>query len=209
MRITWLTLAALGIIIGSAGALPGLHTGIAHATVEPSRVPISWELGFKYGPMERITVDVAGTPTPFWFMRYTVANNSGKDVLFTPNFEIVGESGVAMPAFKNVPSTVFEKIKTLYKNNLMLSPTDVYGKLLQGDDNAKDGVIIFPALDPDSRNFQLFIMGLSGETAEVKNPITNKPVILQKTLELDLNIPGQAIGIDPQSKVTTAKWVMK
>jgi len=177
---------------------------------EPSRVRVSWELDFKYGPIERVFVDVDGKPTPFWYIRYTVTNNSGKDVLFTPSFELVSENGVALEAFKGVPNSVFEKIKGLYKNSLLMSPTEIYGKLLQGADNARDGVIIFPAIDPNARNFKLFVMGLSGETTDkVINPLTNKPVLLQKTLELDINIPGQALGIEPTSKVTASSWVMK
>jgi hypothetical protein len=104
---------------------------------------------------------------------------------------------------------VFNKIKELYKSDLLLSPTAIYGKLLQGEDNAKDGVIIFSDIDPAARDFRLFVAGLSGETAEVKNPLTGKPVILQKTLELDYNIPGEAIGIDPHSQLRATHWVMK
>jgi hypothetical protein len=164
---------------------------------------------FKHGPLERILISVDGKQKPFWFMRYTVVNNSGRDVLFTPGFEIIAESGEVTPAFKDVPAEAFSKIKEMYKNPLMESPTNIYGKLLQGEDNAKDGVAIFPALDPESRNFQVFITGLSGETAEVKNPVTDKPVILQKTLELDYNLAGQAIGIDPRVQLKGTKWVMK
>ena len=176
---------------------------------EPSRVPVSWELTIKHGTLERIIVPIDGKDQTYWFMRYTVVNNSGRDILFTPSFEILAESGAAIGALQIVPAPVFEKIKALYKNPLLLSPTNIDGKLLQGEDNAKDGVAIFPALDAEARNFQVFIMGLSGETSEVLNPTTKKPVILQKTLELDYNLPGQAIAIDPQPKLLATKWVMK
>jgi hypothetical protein len=148
-------------------------------------------------------------------MRYTVVNNTGKEILFTPSFELVADTGRVQTAFKeangkdNIPSAVFEEISRLYKNPLLQSPSSIYGRLLQGEDNAKDGVIIFPALDPEARQFQLFVMGLSGETAEVKNPIDGKSVILQKALEIDFRLPGQAIGIEPKTEVTTVKWVMK
>jgi hypothetical protein len=52
-------------------------------------------------------------------------------------------------------------------------------------------------------------MGLSGETSEVVDPISKKSVLLQKTLELDYNIPGQAIDITPQPKLLATTWVMK
>jgi hypothetical protein len=176
---------------------------------EPSRVPVSWELTVKHGMLERIIVPINGKDQTYWFMRYSVINNSGRDILFTPSFEILAETGAAVTALKSVPAAVFDKIKSLYNNPFLLSPTNIDGKLLQGDDNAKDGVAIFPALDTEARNFQFFFMGLSGETSEVLNPLTKKPVILQKTLELDFNIPGQAIGIDPQPKLLATKWVMK
>jgi hypothetical protein len=176
---------------------------------EPSRIPVSWELTIKHGTLERVTVPLAGKDQTFWFMRYSVINNSGRDILFTPSFEILAETGTAVTALKAVPAPVFDKIKSLYNNPYLLSPTNIDGKLLQGDDNAKDGVAIFPTLDSEARNFQLFFMGLSGETSEVLNPLTKKPVILQKTLELDFNLPGQAIGIDPQPKLLATKWVMK
>ncbi len=197
-------------VTNAAVAADDQPTVIQRDPREPSRVPVSWELNFKYGPVERVYVDVDGKPTAFWYVRYTVTNNSGRDVLFTPSFELVSDTGESLQAFKNVPNSVFDKIKGLYKNTLLMSPTDIYGKLLQGEDNAKDGVIIFPNIDPDARNFKLFVMGLSGETTDkVINPITNKPVLLQKTLELDINIPGQAINREPASKVTGSKWVMK
>jgi hypothetical protein len=81
--------------------------------------------------------------------------------------------------------------------------------LLQGEDNAKDSVAVFPGLDAESRNFKVFVMGLSGETSEVVNPATKQPVLLQKTLELDYNIPGQAINVPPEPKLIATKWVMK
>jgi len=175
----------------------------------PSIVPVSWELNFKHGPLERIYVPVNGQQKPFWYMRYTVINNSGKDVLFTPSFELVAETGSVAEAFKDVPNEVFAKIKDMYKNQFLQSPTSIYGRLLQGQDNAKDGVVIFTDIDAEARNFQLFVSGLSGETAEVKNPISGKPVILQKTLELDFNLPGQAIAIEPRPELRATKWVMK
>ena len=142
-------------------------------------------------------------------MRYTIINNSGQDILFTPSFELVADTGQVSAGFKDDHNLVFDKIKKLYNNKFLLSPSNIFGKLLQGEDNAKDGVVIFPALDTDARKFQLFVTGLSGETAEVKNPVSGKPVILQKTLELDYNVPGQAIDITPHARLDMTKWVMK
>ena len=196
-------------VVVCAGMAWSFQDRAALAVPEPSRVPISWELSFRHGNMERIFVNVNGKDQTFWFMRYTVVNNSGREILFAPSFELAAETGAVSEAFKDVPNAVFEKIKSSFNSPLLVSPNNIYGKLLQGDDNAKDGVVIFSALDPEARNFRLFAMGLSGETADVENPMTHKKVILQKTLELDFNIPGQAIGIEPKCTLTATKWVMK
>jgi hypothetical protein len=174
--------AMLGAAVLGAG-LPMVPRA-AVAAPEPSRTPLSWDLGFRYGPMERIFVTLDGKQQTYWFMRYTVTNKSGREILYTPSFELVGDTGTVLEAFKeangkdNIPDAVFEAIS-------------------------------FPALDPDARKYQLFAMGLSGETAAVKNPVTGKSVILQKTLEIDFNLPGQAIGIEPKTEFTAVKWVMK
>jgi hypothetical protein len=112
-------------------------------------------------------------------------------------------------AFKDVPREVFKKIKDLYNNALLESPNNIVGKLLQGEDNAKDGVLIFGDIDADARNFKIFMSGLSGETAEVKNPVTGKTTVVQKTLVLEYNLPGQAINIDPAPQYKGSSWVMK
>jgi hypothetical protein len=180
-----------------------------NAAPQPSAVPVSWELNIKHGPIERLQMTTGGTQKTYWYMRYTVINNTGRDILFTPDFELMTDTGQVQEAYKDVPKDIIGKLKELYNNPLLQSPTNIVGKLLQGEDNAKDGVIVFGNVDVDARDFQVYIAGLSGETAEVKNPVTGKPVVLQKTLILDYVVPGQAIGIDPQPQYKGASWVMK
>ena len=202
------SLAALALS-ASLGLTLLNYTPTAHAAPEPSVVPVSWELNLKHGPIERLFFTVDGKKKTFWYMRYTVINNTGKDILFTPSVELMTDTGQVQEAFKDVPKEVFQEIKKLYNNKLMESPNNIVGKLLQGEDNAKDGVVVFGDIDPDARDFQIFMSGLSGETAEVKNPVTGKVTVLQKTLVLDYNIPGQAINIDPQPQYKGSHWVMK
>lgn len=200
-------------ILTAALSLAGAGTSflVSHvqAAPEPSLVPSSWELTFKHGTVQRIFVTVDGKRTAFYYMRYTVVNNTGRDILFTPDFQLLTDTGQQTTAFSGVPNEVFQKIKDLYKNPFMESPTQILGKLLQGDDNAKDGVIIFTGIDPEARNYQLYVSGLSGETAEVSNPVTHEPVVLQKTLVLEYDMPGSAAGIEPQPKLKATKWVMR
>ncbi|MCL2645766.1 MAG: hypothetical protein FWD61_02030 [Phycisphaerales bacterium] len=201
-----LTLALLAAVTAGALSLPVRRVT---AAPEPSLVPTNWELNFKHGPIERLQIGKDGRQKTYWFMRYTVTNNTGKDILFTPDFQLMTDTGQVQDAYKDVPDEIITKIKDLYNNDLLASPNNIVGKLLQGEDNARDGVIVFGDVDTDSRNFKVFISGLSGETTEVKNPQTQKPVILQKTLILEYNVPGQAIGIEPRPEYKGAKWVMK
>ncbi len=204
-RIITLSLLAAALI--GAGSLS--LASRTFAAPEPSIVPISWELNFRHGDLQRLITTVNGSPVTYWYMRYTVINNSNQDVLFTPDFQLSTDTGQVQPAFKDVPSAVVTQIKSMYKNTQLLGPNEILGKLLQGEDNAKDGVIVFSNIDPDARQYQIFIAGLSGETAQVDNPLTHQPAVLQKTLILDYTIPGQAINIQPAPKLKAVKWVMK
>ncbi|MGN6366778.1 MAG: hypothetical protein ACTHN5_00675 [Phycisphaerae bacterium] len=201
------TLSLLAAALVGAGSLS--FSSHAFAAPEPSIVPISWELNFRHGPLQRLITSVDGKSQTFWYMRYTVINNSNQDVLFTPDFQLSTDTGQVQPAFKDVPASVINQIKSLYKNDQLLGPTEILGKLLQGEDNAKDGFIVFSNIDPNARDYQIFIAGLSGETAQVENPLTHQPAVLQKTLILDYVVPGQAIGIQPQPRLKAVKWVMK
>jgi hypothetical protein len=119
------------------------------------------------------------------------------------------DTGQILTSGKNVDSSIFNKIKELYRNPLLEDPFQVFGKILQGEDNAKDGVMIFTGVDPDARLFRFAISGLSGETSETENPLTHEKVILHKTLIVEYEIPGEAIGIDPHPQLKSKKWVMR
>ncbi len=142
-------------------------------------------------------------------MRYTVTNNTGQDLLFTPEFELMTDTGQIIKAGKGVDDSIFTQIQKLYKNPLLESPVDILGKILQGEDNAKDGVAIFTGVDPGARDFRFMVGGISGETAPVLDPVTHQKVVLHKTLVLDYAIPGQAIDIAPQPQFKSRTWVMK
>ncbi len=205
----WCTRSLLALSLAAGALLLAAPATLHPAAPQPSIVPNSRELNFRHGPLERLTMNIKGKQQSFWYMRYTVINNSGRDVLFTPDFQLLTDTGEAISAFKDVPNEVFDKIKSMSNNTMLESPTNILGKLLQGEDNAKDGVIIFAAPSADAHEYDVYVSGLSGETAEVKNPITGQSAIVQKTLVLQYNVPGEAIGIQPQPQLTATKWVMK
>ena len=187
---------------------------------EPSVYPISWELNFKHGSPQRIVVALSGTSTPsaYWYMTYTVTNKTGSDQMFIPSFELVTADGKRYRGDFAIRGEVFDAIKKR-ENNQLLEPAErLVGTLRQGDDQAKDGVVIWKEPPSPMRSFSIFVGGLSGEHVTLKDddgkPITDsdgQPVILRKTLELIYQARGgSGPNIDPsQLDEKPQRWVMR
>ena len=202
-------LTATVLALAATGAFGTLAP--AFAEPEPSLVAPkgTFELDFKQYAPERLEVMDKGKKVTYWYIRYTVTNNSGKDVIFTPEFELITDTGSAVQGFKGVNRDIYFQLKKLYGNKLMESPFEILGKLLQGADNARDGIAIFRDVDPDSRVFTFYVQGVANETQKVKNPIKGNMVTLSKTLQIDYKMPGEQIDVDPKPEFKGKKWVMK
>lgn len=183
----WTLIAALAL--GAAG-VGGYRA--AHAFPEPNIVPTSWQLDIKYDHPRAIAVRLPGEAAPrtFWFFTYTVTNNTGEDLNFVPEISLTTDAGDLMPANRGVPPTVFRAIKQMLKNPLLRSPTEVVGPLLQGPDNAVDGIALWAMPEHDVDRVRIFFVGLSGETHEVKDPRTDEVRLLRRALMLNYQTPG-------------------
>ena len=111
-------------------------------------------------------------------------------------------------------------------NPLLQESTAIIGKLLQGNDNAKTGVAIWPDFDARSGVIDIFVGGLSGEMTEItlpeaievmqldasgkQNKVTKSTVVLNKTLDLRYSVPGEASNRANVTPVLEKKsWVMR
>ena len=205
-RILMLMLiAALGAAFVPASVLR------AEPYPKPSPYPKSWELKFTHGKPKRIAVNVPGSPVPkaYWYMTYSVTNETDREQLFLPVFELATEDGKVTRSDQHIPRVVFDTIKKQEGNQFLEPFTQVGGQLRIGADQAKDGVAIWPEVNPKLGNFSIFVQGLSGETATVTGP-ENKPVILRKTLQLNFVIRGDEIypGEDEVNE-NPQEWVMR
>ena len=163
----------------------------ALAYPEPAIVSPSWSLDIQIQKPDAISIeDVDGTIRWFWYMPYKVVNNTSEDLLFIPEITIANDLGQIINAGQNVPPTVFPAIKKRMGNPLLMSPVEVVGKLLQGDDFAREGVAIWPAAAGDVDAFTVFIAGLNGETQNVTNPLSGESVLVRRTLMLEYKSPG-------------------
>ena len=211
-----------------AGLTAVLAISAVQAAPSPSEVPVSWEIEIHFETPQAIEVPIAGEAgvRRFWYLRFTVTNETGEDRIFVPECTLYTDTGQILRAGQNVPTTVFKAIQKLYNDPLMTDLTGVTGKLLQGEDNAKTGVAIWPDFDPKAGMIDIFIGGLSGETAQVQLPtpiqvtemdakgdlhvVEKTKVILSKTLHLSYSIPGEAAArLRTKAKLLKEDWVMR
>jgi len=142
-------------------------------------------------------------------MTYTVTNETDKEQLFLPAFEMLTEDGRVIRNDINIPGAVFNAIKKREGNRFLQPAELVGGQLRLGPDQAKDGVAIWPEPMARMGHFSIFVSGLSGEAATVKGP-DGKDQILRKTLQLNYLIHGDDIypGEDEVNE-NPSEWVMR
>ena len=201
-----------------------------HSTVQaypkPSLNKIAWELDFKHSTPSRIVVNVPGSAAPkaYWYMPFTVTNNTKEEQQFLPEIELVDENGKVNRSDRNIPKEVFNAIKVREGKKLMQPLREVTGRLLVGADQAKDSVAIWPEPMERMGNFSIFVGGLSGEAVWYKDGqetplnkadwIKNKPdqagEILRKTLQIDVQVPGDEFYPGRDKVIAKGeRWVMR
>jgi len=180
-----LTAVAFGAVLFALGR------PTAEAAPEPAIVNPSWSFDFTFQNPNAVSItDEDGNVRWYWYLPYKVVNNTGEDRLFIPEIVIYNDNGQIIEAGEDVPITVFPKVQHLLKNPLLKDSIEVVGKLLKGEDFAKEGVAIWPASEEDVDTFTVFIGGLHGETQTVENPRTGEEEVLRRTLMLEFAVPG-------------------
>lgn len=219
----WFWWAAAGVTATALLAVWG--AGALRAAPEPALVQGSgiWQLEFQlYNDRpEPITLQVPGTDEvrTYWYLLYQVTNPTAKAIDFYPRFELftdrlqLSRGGVAERRY------VYEAIRDRYAGTIpLMEPSAmVAGRVLVGQDNARDSVAVFEDFDPKATRLKLFVMGLSNETVTVASPVrmdpeTNQPVevLLRKTLALEYRVAGDPR--DPGNRAMlyqSRDWVMR
>lgn len=192
-------------------ALTLLFAGLASAQVpQPSPYPVSWELKFTHGRPQRVVVELPGhNPSAWWYMTYTVTNQSDRELIFLPVFEMLTSDGQVIRSDKNIPLPVFEAICQREGNRFLEQTTQLAGEIRLGDEQSRDGVAIWPEPMKEMGNFSIFVGGLSGEAVTIPGP-DDKPVILRKTLQLNYLVRGDDVypGEDEVNE-NPEQWVMR
>jgi hypothetical protein len=201
--------------------LAAVLVSLALAAPEPAIVqrPGQWTLEVRYEHPQQIVLP--GGPkgeSRFWYMILTVTNRTGQDVEFYPKCDLVTDTFQVVPAGRGVPPIVFQQIRQRHQSvyPFLESVQTVSSRLLEGEDNAKDIAIIWQDFDPQATGFQVFLGGLSNETAVVNHPVAVDdsgrpiPVYLRKTLELAYGLRGDpALRSSVEVVYKDLDWVMR
>ncbi|MCP4709526.1 MAG: hypothetical protein GY869_12940 [Planctomycetes bacterium] len=182
----------------------------------------TWLLDFElHGDPQKISMILPGETQArtYWYLLYTVTNDTGDDVNFYPKVELFTDTFKLHRAGKNVRRMVFAAIKERYATTIPLleRQQNITGKLLTGEDNARDSVAIFEDFDPKARSINVFVSGLSNEIVRVKSPLKvdqdsdqTAESLLRRTLKLNYKVPGDKLN--PNERVILYQdrsWVLR
>ncbi|MGQ0626840.1 MAG: hypothetical protein ACT4PL_01920 [Phycisphaerales bacterium] len=197
----WITTSALV----AAGAV-----SLAMAP-EPDPVPRRWQFDVVMGPLRlaTFTTDKDG-PRTYAYCTYKVTNNSGDDLLFAPSFELSLGAGETIKSGRAVPAEVSKKLIERSQNPFLQDQISVIGNLMQGAENAKEGLVVFTMDNLKPEKIAVYAAGFSGETTSLSIPGAAEKVLLRKTLCLDYVVTGELTGRgDKPIDLSEQRWVMR
>lgn len=203
-KLSIVALAGMASLVGMTGMAP-----------EPDPIPRRWELKVDVGALRVTTMEVAGQPRAFAYMTYKVTNKSGKDLLFAPSFELSFGGPKAVRAGSDIPAEVTDALLAKIGDPLVQDQIAVIGTLLNGDENARQGLVIWSCENLAPQKLSMYAAGFSGETATVelpspKDPKVKEKAILRKTLMVQYAQVGEIGGRgDKALDVSEQRWIMR
>ncbi len=168
--------------------LASFSFGYPKATDHPDR----WQLTFETNGL-RFYRDLR-TGQGYWVLVYEVTNETEKDQHWVPSFTLVTDQGEVLDAGNNVPRRIQTTILETFGDPLLEMQSEVSGALLRGEENASSGLVVWKAGNENVRALQVFVSGVSGDTAKVKNPLTDEEIVLHRDLQLTWIVPGALVG---------------
>lgn len=227
-RATFFGAAVFAAALGMGVALPARE---AMAAPEPSLTPVRWQLDIEPGALRLTTVNVEGVgPRAFYTMTYKVTNNSGQDLYFAPAFELAVDEESPIRSGRGVATATTRDILAKQGNGRLADQVSVIGMLRQGPENAREGLVIWPAERLRANEVTVYAIGFSGETRRISKPDSKagesktaaeapktkagarnpNEVVLRKTLMLNHQAPGDLTGLgDAVIERTGERWILR
>lgn len=205
-QMSWIRLCILPLL--------AIMAALASAAPEPDPVPRRWQLDVRMGPLRVATVEAPEVGRKVYvYLTYLVTNNSGEDRLFAPSFELATDEGHLIRSGQGVPLEVTREIQRRLDNPLLEDQIKILGPLLQGEANAKDGLVIWPLPSVEVDEINIYAAGFSGETRTVEFTMPDGEVhriTLRKTLMLRHSTPGIiAPGPAGELERVEQRWIMR
>lgn len=214
MALQIVTPRLLAVVLVAMASLALAATGIARPP-EPNPIPVRWQLDLDVGPLRVASVETPGQgPMLYYYLIYTVTNNTDEDVLLAPSFDLSTETGINVVAGQGVPASVTREILGRLNNPLLNDQVNMIGILRRGVAHARQGLVVWPVRDVAADEVRVYMAGFSGETARIQvvdrqsgNP---RDVVLRKTMMAIHRTPGNidGVGSEPLSRVE-ARWIMR
>ncbi len=201
----------LALVVMAGLPVSGLMSR-AMAAPEPEVIPNRWEVRSTFSPVRLVTIDTPSGPVAYYYMTYTAQNNSGQDVLFAPTFDMVTDDGHIIRSGKGVNAEATKAVMAKANNAELQDQIAIIGPLLQGEENAKEGIAIWAAENLRPGEFTVYAAGFSGESVTVKPPAPKEAeaVVLRKTRSLTYKAIGDATSLKGASiPVVEDRWVMR
>ncbi|MFO0829260.1 MAG: hypothetical protein U0572_14070 [Phycisphaerales bacterium] len=153
---------------------------------------MDWELDFRPGALRMYTD--AETGKAYWYFTYKVINRTGKDRMWAPRLELFTDGGAIELSGRSVPTEVTRNLLRLLGNPLMQDQNQVIGEIHVGEENAKEGLVVWPAADLQVTEFTVFVAGASGKVRKVADPRTGQPRAERWTIRFNYLVPGDPVA---------------
>lgn len=185
-------LACLSLAL-AGGLVPGPWSGAGlDVTSVACAAPLAedWELDFRPGELRHFVDPVDGKA--YWYFTYRVVNRTGAERMWAPKFEFYGDRGQLLDAGKGVPTRVTKVLLDKAGTEFTQDQYQILGPILVGEENAKDGLVVFPSLDPEITEITMFVGGVSSKIRREPDAVTGEPQTQRRVLRIEFHVPGEA-----------------
>jgi hypothetical protein len=191
-RLSSLAVSALAIAACGAGVHAAAFAAGGAAQASGSLIPkvkpaTANDLDFRPGTLRLVTDAESGAR--FWVFTYTIANKTGKTQRFSPRFELLMGDGTILEAGRDVPVEAGRRVLRSVGSDQALDQFQIMGEILDGEANAREGVVVWPAKG-DSKEITMFVAGMSSAFDRVKDPATGKDAIIRRSWSRQYSVPG-------------------
>lgn len=192
-------------------ALLTLVAGTLKAAPEPEAIPRRWELRVEPGQLRCMSVDIPEKgKQAFFYFTFKATNLTGQDLYFAPSFDLALSDGTVLRSGRDVPPEATAAVLRYVNNAFLKDEIKLQGQFLQGPENAKEGLVMWPATTLKLTDATIYMAGFSGETKSVVRPDTGRTQVLRKTLMLRHEVSGE---VDPGSNATLTRsiqrWILR